>query len=411
VSERIDTVVVGGGQAGLVVSHELSRAGVDHVVLERGRIGEMWRGRWDSFCLVTPNWTVQLPRHPYDGQDPDGFMLRDEIVAYLERYAAAVEAPVREGVDVISLQPGPDSGFHLETSAGPLAAQIVILATGGYQRPHRPAGAATLPADLLQIDVEDYRSPADLPPGPVLVVGSGQSGCQIAEELHKAGREVFLACGKAPWAPRRLGDHDIVWWVVETGFVNQPVGALPSPAARLGANVLTSGQGRGHDLHLRTLQRTGVTLLGHFLGAEGGRARFAPDLAESVAWGDARYGDLMNLVRKTAAERGLPQPDIPEPEPFTTEAAEEVNLDGFGALIFAGGFRPNFESWVRCAGAFDEFGFPIQKDGASTVVGGLYFVGVHFMRTRKSATFLGVGEDAAIVARSIAATQAERASA
>jgi putative flavoprotein involved in K+ transport len=149
VSERIETIVVGGGQAGLVVSHELSRASVDHVVLERGRIGETWRGRWKSFCLVTPNWTVQLPGHPYDGEDPDGFMLRDEIVAYLERYAAAVEAPVRAGVDVLSLQPGPDGGFNLETSSGLLAAKTVILATGGYQRPHRHAGAATLPADLL----------------------------------------------------------------------------------------------------------------------------------------------------------------------------------------------------------------------------------------------------------------------
>jgi putative flavoprotein involved in K+ transport len=402
-SERIDTVVVGGGQAGLVVSHELARAGVDHVVLERGRIGETWRGRWDSFCLVTPNWTVQLPSHPYDGEDPNGFMLRDEIVAYLERYSAAVEAPVREGVAVTSLQSVTDGGFHLETSAGPLAAKIVILATGGYQRPHRPAGSATLAADLLQIDIEDYHSPGDLPSGPVLVVGSGQSGCQIAEELHKAGRDVFLACGKAPWAPRRLGDHDIVWWALETGFINQPVGALPSPAARLGANVLTTGQGGGRDLHLRTLQRMGVTLLGHFLGAEARRARFAPDLMESVAWGDARYGDLMNLVRKTVAERGLPQPDIPEPEPFTAETVEEVNLDGFGAVLFAGGFRPSFDTWVRCPGVVDEFGFPIQEDGASTVVHGLYFAGVHFMRTRKSATFFGVGEDAALVASSIAA--------
>ena len=403
-SERINVVVVGGGQAGLAVSHELSRASVDHVVLERGRIGETWRGRWNSFCLVTPNWTVQLPSHPYDGHDPDGFMLRDEIVAYLERYAAAVDAPVREGVDVVSLQPRPDGGFHLETSAGPLVASIVILATGGYQRPHRPAGAPTLPKDLLQIDVEDYRTPDDLPPGPMLVVGSGQSGCQIAEELHKTGRDVFLACGKAPWAPRRLGDHDIVWWALETGFIDQHVSALPSPAARLGANLLTTGQGGGHDLHLRTLRRTGVTLLGRFLGAEGQRARFAPDLAESVAWGDARYGDLMNLVRKTVVERGLPQPDIPEPEPFTAEAAEEVNLDGFGGVIFAGGFRPNFDVWVRCPGAFDEFGFPIQEDGASTTVDGLYFVGLHFMRKRKSATFVGVGEDADIVARLIAST-------
>jgi putative flavoprotein involved in K+ transport len=410
VNENVGTVVVGAGHAGLAASHELSRAGVDHVVLERARIGEAWRRRWESFCLVTPNWSVQLPGHPYDGDDPDGFMLRDEIVAYLERYAAAaVEAPIREGVGVSALRPGDDGGFHLETSAGPLAARAVVVATGGYARPHRPAGAATLPPDLLQLDTEDYRSPAHLPPGPVLVVGSGQSGCQIAEELHRAGRDVFLACGKAPWLPRRLGERDIVWWIVETGFFDHPVGALPSPAARLGANLLTTGHDGGHDLHLRTLRRLGVTLLGRFLGAEGRRARFAADLAETVAWGDARHGDFMNLVRATATGRGWPLPDIAEPEPFTADAPEELDLDGFGAVVFAGGFRPGFASWIECAGAFDELGFPLQEDGASTVVPGLSFVGVHFLRKRKSATFYGAGEDAAAVARSVAATHGRRA--
>ena len=196
----------------------------------------------------------------------------------------------------------------------------MVLSTGAYQRPHRPPGAATLPAGLLQIDVEDYRNPADLPPGPVLVVGSGQSGCQIAEELHQAGREVFLACGRAPWLPRRLGDRDLVWWALETGFLDAPLSSLPSPAARLAANVQATGAGGGHDLHYRTLRKLGVTLLGHFLGAEGRHARFAPDLGESVAWGDERNAQLMDLVRKLVAERGLPRPEIPEPEPFDAEA-------------------------------------------------------------------------------------------
>ena len=183
-TDGIDVVIIGAGQAGLAVSRELTQAGVAHVVLERGRVGQTWRGRWDSFCLVTPNWFCQLPGHPYDGSDPDGFMLRDEVVAYLERYAAGFDARVREGVEVTALWPGPDGGFRLETSAGEIVARTVVLSTGAYQRPHRPVPAATLPSDLLQIDVEDYRNPADLPPGPVLVVGSGQSGCQIAEELH-----------------------------------------------------------------------------------------------------------------------------------------------------------------------------------------------------------------------------------
>ncbi len=404
-TDRVEVVVVGGGQAGLAVSRELTQESVDHVVLERGRVGQSWAGRWDSFCLVTPNWFVQLPGHPYDGGDPDGFMPRDEIVAYLERYAARIAAPVREGIEVTSLRPGPHGRFVLETSAGEIVAQTVVLSAGAYRRPHRPAGAATLPADLLQIDVADYHNPAELPAGPVLVVGSGQSGCQISEELHHAGREVFLACGRAPWFPRRLGDRDLAWWGLETGFLDAPVSSLPSPAARLAANVQASGAGGGHDLHYRTLRNMGVTLLGHFVGADGRRARFAPDLGESVAWGDERNAQLTDLVRKLVAERGMPMPEIPEPEPFNADAPEELNLSGFGAVVFAGGFRPDYDSWVRFPGAFDELGFPVHEEGASTVAPGLYFVGVHFLRKRKSSLLNGVGEDAAIVARQIGERQ------
>jgi putative flavoprotein involved in K+ transport len=400
--ERVDVAVVGGGQAGLAVSHELTKAGVEHLVLERGRVGQTWRGRWDSFCLVTPNWTLRLPGHHYQGAEPDGFMPKDEIVAYLEGYATSFGAPVREGVEVVSLASAPGGGFVLETTAGGLQATSVVLATGAYQRPHRPKGADTLPADLPQLDVDDYRNPQALPPGKVLVIGSGQSGAQIAEELHQAGREVVLACGRAPWVPRRLGGRDVVWWVVETGFIEQPVTALPAPAARLAANVLATGHGGGHDLHLRTLRAMGVNLTGHFLGASGGEARFAADLGASVAWGDERYQQLMDLVRKLVAERRLEPPTIPEPEPFDGHAPERLALDDVGAVIFAGGFRPGYGSWVPWPDAFDSLGFPVHQDGASTVVDGLYFVGVHFLRKRKSSLFLGVGEDAALVARTIA---------
>jgi putative flavoprotein involved in K+ transport len=401
-TDRIGTVVVGGGQAGLAVSRELTRAGIEHVVLEKGRVGETWRGRWDSFCLVTPNWSVRLPGHPYDEDDPDGFMPRDELVAYLERYASGFGAPVREGVHVTSLERGPH-GFLLGTSAGELEARTVVLSTGAYQRAHRPAVATTLPPDLLQIDVEDYRSPGELPSGPVLVVGSGQSGCQIAEELHEAGREVFLACGRAGWAPRRIGDHDVFWWLLEAGDLDDRVDELDDPAARLAANLQATGHGGGHDLHFRTLRAMGVTLLGHFLGADGHEARFAADLHETVAWGDQRNAKLMGGFLKLAEERGLPRPEIPDPEPFDAEAPERVDLRGFGAVVFAGGFRPDYGSWVHCPGAFDELGFPIHEEGASTVVPGLYFVGVHFLRKRKSSLLIGVGEDAELVARQIAA--------
>jgi putative flavoprotein involved in K+ transport len=399
--ERFEAIVVGGGQAGLAASRELSKAGVDHVVLERGRTGQTWRDRWDSFCLVSPNWTVQLPGHPYDGDDPDGYMARDEIVAYLERYRDVLALPVREGIGALSVEAGA-TGFHLRTTDGDLQARTLVLASGAYQRPYRPRAAAGLPLELLQIDVNDYRNPAALPPGRILMVGSGQSGCQIAEELREAGREVVLSCGRALWVPRRLGGRDIFHWLVDSGFMADPVASLPSPEARLAANPLATGHGGGHDLDLRVLRGLGVTLAGHFIGADGHEARFASDLGDSVAWGDERNRQLMDLFRTTAAELGMPEPEITPPEPFDPTSPQRLALNGFGAVIFAGGFRPMYQDWLPWPDAFDGLGFPIHREGASSIVPGLYFVGVHFLRQRKSSLFLGVGEDAAIVAAAIA---------
>jgi putative flavoprotein involved in K+ transport len=401
-SDRFDVVIIGAGQAGLASSHELMKRGVGHVVLERGRVGQPWRGRWDTFCLVTPNWSMRLPGHAYDGANPDAFDPRDDIVAYLERYAVGFGAPVREGVSVQSLGTDRRGHFVLETSDGSMITERVVVSTGAYQQAYRPPAAAMLPADLPLLDVESYRNPDTLPPGRILVVGSGQSGCQIAEELHDAGRDVFLSCGRTPWAPRRVGDHDLFWWLLETGFLDAQARSLPSTAARLFANVVTSGHDGGHDLHLRTLRRKGVTLLGHFDGVTHQRARFADDLESSVAWGDDRYRAFRDLVLKLVAERGLPSPHLPDPEPFRSGAPTELSLDGFGAVIFGGGFRPDYASWIRVPGAFDEMGFPIQEDGASRVAPGLYFVGVHFLRTRKSSLFVGVGDDASVVADAIA---------
>jgi putative flavoprotein involved in K+ transport len=401
-SDAPQTVVIGGGQAGLSVSHELTAAGVPHVVLERGRVGQTWRGRWDSFCLVTPNWSVQLPGHPYDGDDPDGFMPRDELVAYLERYAASFEAPVREGVTVTGLRQGPGDRLLVDTSEGQIEASNAILSTGAYQRPHRPPAAASLPPDLLQIDVEAYRNPEDLPAGAVLVIGSGQSGCQIAEELHLADREVFLACGRAGWAPRRINAHDLAWWLHVSGSLDDRVEDLPEPAARLWGNIQASGHDGGHDLHYRTLHAMGVTLLGHFLGADGHDALFAPDLHATVAWGDQRHAKIIGDFKKHAVAAGLPWEDLDPPPPVDADPVERIPLSDLGAVVFTSGFRPDYESWVHFPEAFDDKGFPLHHDGASTAVPGLYFVGVHFLRTRKSALLIGVGEDAAIVAGQIA---------
>ncbi len=411
-AERIESgdvpvVVIGAGQAGLAVSQELTALGVDHVVVERGRVGESWRGRWDSFCLVTPNWTLSLPGAPYRGDDPEGFVPRDEIVRYLQRYASAFSAPVREGIGVDSLEPGRNGGFLLRTSAGDMRAESVVVCTGTYQRPHRPDVAAAFPPGVLMIDAEDYRNPAALLPGKVLVVGSGQTGCQISEELHESGRDVFLACGRAPWVPRRIDGRDIVTWLKETTFLDAPLSALPSPAARLNANLQATGSRGGHDLHYRTLQAMGVQLLGRLTGVAGRRACFAGDLADSVAFGDARYADIRQLLTEQLPVKGMTVPELPDPPPFQADPPLELDVADFGVVVFTSGFRPDYARWIRFP-AFDAMGFPLTDNCASAVVPGLFFCGVHFLRKRKSGTLLGVGEDAAIVAHSVARTRSSR---
>jgi putative flavoprotein involved in K+ transport len=403
--EHVDVVVVGGGQAGLATSHQLSARDIEHVVVERDRIAESWRRRWDSFCLVTPNWTVQMPGHPYDGEDPDGYLPRDEIVDHLEGYAAAIGAPVRTGVEVESVTQD-DHGFVVHTSNGDLRNRALIMATGAYPRPYRPPVASALPADLHVMDIVGYRNPTELPDGPILVVGSGQSGCQVAEELSATGREVVLSCGRTPWAPRRIGGRDIVWWATEEGFFDQTIDDLPSPEARLLANSVSTGRDGGHDLHLRTLRVMGVELAGRLMGVDGHRARFADDLVESVAWGDERYEMLTSGIPELATRLGLAVPEIPELEPFRGGGPEEIDLTGFGAVIFTSGFRPDFESLLPWSDVVDQMGFPNQVDGVSLTVPGLFFMGTHFLRRRKSSLLFGVGEDAATVADAVAAQAA-----
>ncbi len=402
-TESHDIVIVGAGQAGLCLSHELTSLHREHIILERGRVGQSWRIRWDSFCLVLPNWTLRLPGRPYDGPEPDGYMPRDDLVRYLEEYAQSFQAPVREGINVNSLQSGPDGGFFLKTSAGDLHAREVVLASGAYQKPHRPPGVEDLSKLMPVLDAESYTNPKALPTGRVLVVGSGQSGCQIAEDLSLAGREVYLSCGRAPWLPRRVGGREVIEWLVDAGFFDKGLEALPGPRSRLNANIQLSGRDGGHDLNFRTLQLMGVKLVGHFLGVQDGQARFASDLAESVAFGDKIFADLCQVIKKNAAAIGIPAPEMPAPPPFSANAPDAVNLDEFGAAIITSGFRPDYGSWVRFPEAFDEMGFPIQQDGSSTVVPGLHFIGVHFMRNRASSLLLGVGEDAKVLANALVA--------
>ncbi len=391
--EQVDVAIIGAGQAGLALSWELTQGGREHVVLERGRVAQSWRSRWDSFTLVLPNWTVRLPGYPYTGDDPDGFLPRDQIVAHFERYVTSFDAPVREGVDVHSLERTGNS-FQLLTSSGELEAREVVVASGGFQRGHRPEGLA----DVEVVTLDAYTSPGALPPGRVLVIGSGQSGCQVAEDLVLDGREVVLACGRAPWMPRRIGDRDVAGWLMDSPFMRMTVADLPSPMARFGANPQASGRDGGHDLHYRTLQGDGVTLAGHLLAVEDGVVHFAQDLDELIAFGDARYEDLRRMVAEMAADAGVPAPEMAPPPPFSAKAPAQLRLSDVAAIVLTTGFRPDYASWVKHSDAFDAMGYPLQRDGTSVVVPGLHFMGTHFQRCRASATLMGVAADARVLA-------------
>ena len=402
--EEIDVVVVGAGQAGLAASHELTARGVEHVVLEAAVPGSSWLGRWDSFTLVGPNHTVLLPGAPYAGDEPDGFMSRTEIADHLQAYAGRLGGEVRSGTPVHRLAPLSSTGYQLDTDSGTIRSRTAVIATGAYQKPLRPAVLDGLSPATAVLDVATYRSPTAVPDGSVLVVGSGQSACQIAEELVLAGREVVMACGRAPWFYRRLEGRDLFDWLMASDFYEQRPDQLASPAARHGANVQASGARGGHDVHYRTLAALGVRLVGHLVGVTGRTAYLAPDLEQTIAAGDAGFRLVSGAVAQSCAREGRPVPEIPPPTPLATDAPTELDLRGFGAVVVACGFRSRYTEWIEVRGLVDEQGFPVHVDGESTVAPGLHFVGVHFLRRRRSSLLFGVGDDAAATADRIAST-------
>jgi putative flavoprotein involved in K+ transport len=395
-----DVLVVGAGQAGLAVSHELTRHGVDHVVVDRERAGAAWYLRWDSFRLVTPNHTIRLPGGEYDGDDPGGYLTREQVIVHLRRYAASFGAPILEHAGVVDLRAA-DDGFVAETEGGPVRARRVVACTGAFHTERRPAVVDELARHLPVITSTSYRSPESVPEGRVLVIGGGQTAGQLAEELLLAGREVVLSAGRAPAMPRRVGGRDGIDWLIDAHFFEQTPLDLPSPAARLAPNPLVTGRGGGHDLNLRTLAAAGARLMGHVLGVQGRRLVVADDLAASVASGDEGWAVICGLIARTAEQLGMPQPELPRMPDASIPVFPAPRVDDLAAVVVACGFRPDYR-WIGIPGVVDDFGLPLQHDGASTRVPGLHFVGVPWLRTRKSPLLLGVGEDAAVVASQLA---------
>jgi len=410
----VEIVIVGAGHAGLVMSQLLSAASREHVLLERRpTLGGGWQDRWDQFQLVSPNWTTSVPGFDYQGAEPDGFMHRDQLIDHWRRYASVIKAPVELGVDVTRLTSIDDGAarFELSTSAGPLRARTVVVAGGPFGRPHVPAVAAGLGPSILSLHSNDYRRADALPPGGVLLVGSGQTGVQLAEELVEAGREVTLSVGRCGRVPRRYRGHDVFWWLRQLATVGREIGTplptadrLPSPAARFACNPQLSGHGGGHDIDLRRMAAGGIRLTGRLEAFDGTVARFLPGLGETLRFADAFFDDRIRGLCDAFAEHvdgAFPASEI---DRFDFEPDEVTELDlkaaGISTVIWTSGYRPAFD-WIQLP-VLDDFGLPRQADGRTSLPG-LSFVGTPWLVDMGSANLVGLVRDARVVAEAVIA--------
>jgi putative flavoprotein involved in K+ transport len=407
-SQKIETVIVGGGQAGLATSYYLNQRGREHVVLEQAaQAGNAWRNdRWDSFTLVTPNWAFRLPGAEYDGPEPDAFMLRDEVVARFERYIEHFHLPVHHGVRVTSVEPNAQGdGYLVGTDEATIEARNVVMATSLFQRPKVPPFGVDLPAQLNQIHSGQYRNPQALPTGAVLVVGSAQSGCQIAEELYLSGRKVYLCVGSAGRVPRRYRGKDIYEWFDLVGLLDRTVDELPSPKAKFAGNPHVSGRAGGRTLNLHKFARDGVVLLGRIQGVNGDTISLAAGLKENLAKVDRFEADIVARIDRFVEQSGSDAPEESLPalrDGYDAEKIAELNLTSAGirTVIWAMGYAFDF-SMVKLP-IFDGDGYPIQQRGV-TEYAGLFFMGLPWLHKFKSGQIIGVGEDAGFIADAIAA--------
>lgn len=405
-AEHHSVAIIGGGQAGLSLSYYLQQRGIDHVVLEKRSPLHAWRTqRWDSFCLVTPNWQCKLPGWEYAGSDPHGFMKKDEIIEYLDGFVKHVGAPVRSGLTVQRAALRAGGGFEIATSQGRYSADQVVVASGGYHQPIIPRLAERLPRELLQIHSEQYRNAQALPPGKVLVVGNGQSGAQIAEDLHLAGRQVVMATGDAPRCARFYRGKDVVDWLADMGYYDMPVHEHPlREGVRDNTNHYVTGRDGGRDIDLRKFANEGMELYGLLTGLEGDTLHFNPDLRANLDHADRIYNGINAAIDKHIEKAGLDAPPPSVYRPVWEPAAERTRLSlresGIGAVIWCIGFSPDF-SWLD-APVFNGRGQPGHVRGV-TALPGLYFIGLPWLHTWGSGRFSGVARDALYLAEQIEA--------
>ena len=405
-SELIETVVIGGGQAGLALSYHLRLASREHIVIERARIAESWRTeRWDSLMFQFPNWSIRLPGHSYDFDNPDGFAPKDTVVKFIEDYANFIQAPVRCNVSVLALRYNTATQrFLIETNGNRLEAMNVVIATGSYHLPVIPVYSTEISPKVFQIHTRDYRNPQQLPPGKILVVGSGASGVQIAEELEQSGRSVYLSVGRHDKVPRRYRQKDLYWWLDAMGIWRLPLAQKPELKTW---RPLFTGMAGGHDIDLQQFVTNGMVLLGRMKGAAGSKLYFAADAKYTLVKSEVWFSSFRSEVDRYANESGLnlsPSPELELPGFGSMSFDNQIELldlidAGISSIIWAGGFRYNFK-WVKLP-VFDEAGEPIARRGVSGFPG-LYFLGLRRTYAAGSSLLAGVGDDAAFLAEHIA---------
>ena len=412
--EHHSVAIVGAGQAGLSVSYFLKQRGIDHVVIEKNaQPMQAWQQqRWDAFCLVTPNWQCRLPGWDYGGADPRGFMKKDEINAWLAGFARHVDAPLRCGVAVQRVAPQRAGGYRVATSAGEFTAEQVVVASGGYHLPIIPRLAERLPAQIVQLHSGQYRNPQALPPGRVLVVGNGQSGAQIAEDLHLAGRQVVMATGDAPRCARFYRGKDVVDWLADMGYYDMPVHEHPlREGVRDNTNHYVTGRDGGRDIDLRRFASEGLELYGLLTGLGGPNdevLQFAPDLRSNLDHADRIYNGINASIDKYIEKAGIVAPPASVYTPVWEPGAERLTLNlrgskgqaGITSIVWCIGFQPDF-GWLD-APVFNGRGQPGHVRGV-TAQPGLYFIGLPWLHTWGSGRFSGVARDALYLAEQIEA--------
>lgn len=399
-------VIVGGGQAGLSMSYCLKERGIDHIVFEKNQIGYSWRSkRWDSFCLVTPNWQCKLPGYSYPGADLHGFMKKDEIVQYIEEYAASFNPPVKEGVEVLKVRKDAQGKFEVITSTGEYTADQVVIASGSYHAPKIPRIAERFPGHIVQLHSSEYKNPQSLPDKAVLVVGTGQSGCQIAEDLHLAGKKVHLCVGSAPRSPRRYRGKDVVDWLDQMGYYDLSIGEHPQKdKVRAKANHYVTGRDGGREIDLRQFALEGMQLHGRLKEINGSELKFDSDLKQNLDQADAVAESIKKTIDGFIQKHQIEAPTEPTYKPVWQPEKESPILDyqqaNIGTVIWCTGYQSNF-SWVEIP-VFDGKGYPGHDRGV-TDVWGLYFLGLPWLYTWGSGRFSGIARDAAYLADYITA--------